>query len=217
MPRVRLFDYAASANCYKVRLLLSQLGTAHERIALDIFAGHTLTEAFRAVNPARSVPVLEVPPGRFLPESNAILDFLAQGTPFHFGDAFERAEVVRWLIFEQTDVMGTMGGLRFRLLTGRLTPDDPEARRRHAGAVAALELLDAHLADRRFLVGERYSIADIAVYAYAHLAGEAGLNTTAYPRFRRWLGTVEEQPGFVDDLAPYPPNASTLAGLSIYG
>src|ERR671937_1749335 len=116
---MRLYDYAASANCFKARLLLAQLGRPYERVPIDIFGGDTLTDSFAAINPARSTPVLETDDGRFLQESNAILWYLAHGTDFLADDAFERAHVLKWLILEQTDVMPGIGGLRFPLLTGR--------------------------------------------------------------------------------------------------
>ena len=213
---VRLFDYAASANCFKVRLLLRQLGVPYERVAVDIFAGDTLTAEYAEVNPLRTTPVLELEDGRRLPESNAILLFLARGTPFLPDDSYELARVVGWLLFEQTDVMMTMGGLRFRLATGRLAPDDPEALGRRRGADEALRVLDEHLRARTFVVGERYTIADIAVYGYAHVAHEAGLDMSTYPAVGRWLARVAEQPGHVNDLAPYPANARPGAGASIY-
>src|SRR5919199_4575308 len=115
---VKLYDYAASANCYKVRLLLAQLGVEYERVAVDIFDGGTLTDEFERLNPFRSTPVLELPDGRTLIESNAILWYLAAGTPFLPDDPFGQAEVVRGLDHEQPDVMPTIGGLRFRIVTG---------------------------------------------------------------------------------------------------
>jgi glutathione S-transferase len=124
---VRLYDYPASCNCYKARLLLAHLGLPYERVRIDIFDGDTLTDEYAAINPARTTPVLETDDGRFLPESNAILVYLADGTPYLPDDPFECAEVVRWLLYEQTDVVPTMGGLRFRLLVGRLKPSDPDA------------------------------------------------------------------------------------------
>jgi glutathione S-transferase len=217
MTALRLYDYGASANCYKARLLLAQLGTDYERVSVDIFDGHTLTDDFARLNPHRSTPVLQLPDGRTLVESNAILWHLAAGTPYLPADSLAQAEVCRWLIYEQTDVMFMIGGLRFRLITGRWTPDEPEARRRHAGAHEALRILDRHLADRTFLVGDRYSIADIAVFAYSHVAEEAGVDPSGYPSFLAWLARIRAQPRFVDDLEPYPPNAAVLAGRSIYG
>jgi glutathione S-transferase len=217
MAALRLYDYAASANCYKARLLLAQLGIDYERVPVDIFDGDTLTDEYEVLNPRRSTPVLQLPDGRAFVESNAILWYLAAGTPFLPIDAFGQAEVCRWLIYEQSDVMPMIGGLRFRLITGRWTPDDAEAQRRHVGAHEVLEILERHLAHQVFLVGDGYSIADIAVFAYAHVAAEAGIDTAGFPSFRAWLDRVRAQPGFVDDLEPYPPNAAVLAGRSIYG
>jgi glutathione S-transferase len=213
----KLYDYPASANCYKVRLLLAQLGREYERVAVDIFDGDTLTDDFARLNPHRSTPVLELPDGRTLIESNAILWYLAAGTPYLPEDPFGQAEVCRWLIYEQSDVMPMIGGLRFRLVTGRLTPDSDEAERRRTGAYEVLSIVEQHLARRSFLAAERYTIADMAVYAYSHVAEEAGVDTSDYPRFGAWLERVREQRGFMADLAPYPLNASVLAGRSTYG
>ncbi len=217
MTELRLYDYAASANCYKVRLLLAQLEQPYERVPIDIFAGETLTEEFRRRNPARATPVLEIGGGACLQESAAILFYLAEGTRYLPDDLLARAQVLRWLIIEQTDVIPTMGGLRFRLLTGRLRADDPEARRRHEGAQQVLDLMDEHLRDRGFLLGDRYTIADLANYAYVHVAPDAGLDLARFPAVAAWLARVEAQPGFIDDLEPYPPNARAGVGTSIYG
>src|SRR4051812_35279030 len=134
---MRLYDYAASGNCFKVRLLLSLLGREYERVPVDIFAGETLTEAYGALNPLRETPVLELTDGRTLRQSNAILWFLAEGTEFLPGDAFGRGEAAAWLSFEQERVMGGIGGPRFRALTGR--PSDPS---RLATGRGALRVLD---------------------------------------------------------------------------
>jgi glutathione S-transferase len=213
----RLYDYVASANCYKARLLLGQLGVEYERVPVDIFDGDTLTDDYTRLNPQRATPVLELDDGRTLVESNAILWYVACGTPLLPEDPFGQAEVCRWLIYEQSDVMPMIGGLRFRLVTGRIDPESESARRRRTGAYEVLALLDDHLATREFLAGGRYSIADIAVYAYSHVARDADIDTTPYEHFRAWLQRVEAQPGFMDDLEPYPPNASVLAGRSTYG
>lgn len=212
---MRLYDYAGSCNCYKVRLLLAHLGVPYERVPVDIFAGETLTDDYAQINPARSTPVLEVE-GRYLPESNAILTFLAQGTPYLPADPFEQAQVIGWLIYEQTDVVPMIGGLRFRLLTGRLTASDRDAERRRTGALGVLRTLDDHLATRDFLVGDSYTIADIAVYGYTHRAHEAGLELEPYPNVRAWLASVGTQPGYMEDVAPYGANAVPGAGRSIY-
>ena len=212
---LRLYDYAASCNCYKARLLLAQLGLDYERIPVDIFAGETLTDEYAAMNPTRTTPVLETDDG-FLVESNAILVYLASGTPFLPTDPFELAQVVRWLLYEQTDVIPTMGGLRFRLLAGRLQPDDPAAVRRKTAALEVLQLLDDHLAANDYLAAGRYTIADIAVYAYSHRAHEAGIDLEPYENLRAWFKRIEAQPGYIEDVEPYGANAASGVGRSIY-
>jgi glutathione S-transferase len=212
---LRLYDHGASCNCYKVRLLLSQLGRDYERIPVDIFDGETLTDAYAAINPARTTPVLDAGDG-FLPESNAILVYLAAGTPLLPDDPFELAQVIRWLVYEQTDIVPTMGGLRFRLLAGRLTPDDPKATRHREAALDVLRLLDDHLAAREYFVGDRYTIADTAVYGYTPRAGEAGIDLAPFANLRAWFGRVEKQDGYMEDVEPYGSNARPGAGASIY-
>jgi glutathione S-transferase len=213
---LRLYDYAASCNCYKVRLLLAQLGRRYERVAIDIFNGETLTEDYGRINPMRTTPVLETADGRYLAESNAILVYLAQDTQYLPDDGIELAEVVRWLIYEQTDVVPMIGGLRFRLLVGRLNPSDPDAIRRRKGAIAILSLLDQHLSTHEFFAGDRYTIADIAIYGYAHVAHEANLDTQPYSNLRAWLERVRQQPGYINDVEPYGANAAPGAGRSLY-
>ena len=214
---MRLYDYAASANCYKVRLLVAQLGLEVERVPIDIFGGDTLTDEYAGVNPARETPVLEVSPGQYLPESAAILLYLAEGTPFLPDDRFERAQVVRWLVYEQAEVIPATGGLRFRLQTGRLEPGSPEAERRRSAGERMLGLVERHLQATDFFAAGRYTIADIALYAYLHVAGEAGYDLDRYPSLQAWLGRVAEQPGYMNDLEPYPANARLGASRSIYG
>jgi glutathione S-transferase len=213
---VRLHDYAASANCYKVRLLLAQLERPYERVPVDIFAGETLDAGFRAKNPNRETPVLELADGRCLPESGAILVYLAESTPLLPDDAFDRAQVLRWLLYEQTEVIPGIGGLRFRLLTGRLAPEDAEAITRKHGGENALRLLDGHLAAHPFLVAGRYSVADIAMYGYVHVSGEAGIDLEPHGHVVAWLARVEAQPRYMHDLEPYPPNTRPGAGRSQY-
>jgi glutathione S-transferase len=207
---VRLYDYPGSGNCYKVRLLLALLGREYERVPIDIFAGETLTDAYAALNPLRETPVLELESGDVIAQSPAILWYLAEGTPFLPGDAVARAQVVQWLAFEQERVMGGIGGPRFRRLTGR-----PPIEGRPAIGEQALALLDAHLRERDWLVGKRCTIADVAVFGYAHVASDAGL--AHGPRVLAWMERLRALPGFVDDLAPYGENARPGAGRSIYG
>ena len=210
---MRLYDYAASGNCYRVRLLLSLLGREYERVPVDIFAGETLTEAFAALNPARELPVLELDDGTVLTESNAILWFLAAGTPYLPDSPLGQAQVLRWLIFEQERVMSGIGGARFRILTHRRPELVPA---RVALGASALEILEARLERRSYVVGDAASIADVSIFAYAHVAPEAGLALEPHPNVSAWLERIENLPGFTNDLAPYPENAQAGQSRSIY-
>lgn len=217
IPTLRLYDYPASCNCYKVRLLLSNLGLTYQRVPVDIFNGETLTADYAQINPHRTTPVLQVGKNRYLQESNAILLYLAAGTAYLPDDPFQLAEVARWLIYEQTDVIPMIGGLRFRFLTGRLERDDPEAIRRGDGGREVLALLETQLSTRRFFVGATYTIADIAIYGYSHLARDAGFELERFPFLQAWLQRIEQQPGYIEDVQPYGANAAPGAGASIYG
>jgi glutathione S-transferase len=209
---VRLYDYAASANCYKARLLLALLEREYERVPVDIFAGGTLTDEFAALNPARETPVLVLDDGTVLTQSNAILWFLAEETPFMPAGARERGQVAQWL-FEQERVMMGIGGARFRILTGRnpeLVPGRVELGR------SALSMLEDRLAERSYLVGDTCSIADLANFAYTHVAEDAGFRLSEYPAVSGWLERVRSLPRFVDDLVTYPDNARPGNGRSTY-
>jgi len=207
---VRLYDYTASGNCYKVRLLLALLDRDYERVPVDIFAGATLTDAFGALNPGRETPVLELECGAVITQSAAILWYLAEDTAFLPAGRLERALVLQWLAFEQERVMGGIGGPRFRRLTGR-----PPIEGRLAVGAEALGVLDGHLRDRAWLVGDRCTIADLAVFGYGHVAPEAGLEPGEH--VAAWFERVRALPGFVADLEPYGANARPGAGRSIYG
>ena len=208
---LRLYDYAASANCFKVRMLLSQLGLPYERVPTDIFAGDSQTAAYLARNPAGRTPLLEVE-GASIPESGAILLYLAEGTPFLPTDPIGRAHVHAWMFFEQNLLEPNVGTARFWRLTGR-DAERPEAfARQYEAGAAALTTLELGLAGKEFLVGGRYTVADCALYAYTRVAGEAGYDMAAYPRIGAWLEQVAALPGAIDDLEPYPASASAGAG-----
>ncbi len=182
---------------------------------MDIFAATP-----RAPSTSRSTrpvtPVLELDSGEALAESNAILLFLARSTALLPDDPVEQARVHQWLFFEQNLLEPNVGTARFWLLTGRRELR-PEAFERHLDAGrAALAVLERHLAAHRFLANDRYSVADVSNYAYAHVAHEAGIGPGEYPALHAWLGRVEAQPGFVNDLEPYPPNAAPGSG-SVHG
>jgi glutathione S-transferase len=207
MAMLTLFDYGPSANCLKVRVLLRQLGLDHERVEVDIFAGESRTDAFVALNPAGRTPALLLADGQAIAESNAILLYLAEATPFLPDDPVARAHVHQWLFFAQNLLEPNVGTARFWRLTGR-DRQRPEAFDRHFEAgLDALRILDDYLAGREFLVGGRYTVADIALHAYTHVAHEAGIGMSAYPAIGPWLARVEATDGFVNDLEPYPANA----------
>ena len=181
MDKIKLYDYAASANCYKVRLLLAQLGRSYERVPVDIFAGETLTPEYARLNPLRATPALEMAHGEVLVESAAILAYLAKGSNFLPEEPWTTAQTLQWLFLEQNEVVPAIGGLRFRLLTGRLSPSHPDAVRRRKEGETLLELLDDHLSSRTYFVGDSYTIPDIAMYGYLHVADEAGYDLTSRP------------------------------------
>jgi glutathione S-transferase len=212
---MRLHDYPSSGNCYKVRLALTQLGIPFERVNVDIFDGGTLTDEFGALNPARTTPVLETDGGAVLVESNAILVHLTEGSELLPEDAVERAQALRWLFYEQANIVPSIGSLRVRVAAGVIDPGKLGAR--GYMAAAALQLLEDHLRERTFLVGERYTVADLCTYAYVHVAGEAGLDLAGYPAVGAWITRVEATPGHMDDLAPIPSDTQLGVGRSIYG
>jgi len=194
---LRLYDYSESGNAYKVRLLLSQLAIPFERVELDILAGATRTPEYRAKNPNHRVPLLEWPEGRRLAESNAILFHLAEGTPFLSDDRWERAQTLQWMFFEQYSHEPYIAVLRFWHFAGWLADNEAAVPEKHARGHEALAVMEGHLKERSFFVGERYSVADIALYAYTHVAGEGGFDLEPYPAIRSWIERVASQPGHV--------------------
>jgi glutathione S-transferase len=169
------------------------------------------------LNPVRETPVLELDDGTCIAQSNAILWYLAEGTRYLPGARVGRAQVAQWLAFEQERVMAGVGSARFRTLTGREAADPARVAAQRATGRNALELLDAHLASRAFVVGDSATIADLAIFAYGARAPEAGIAIDDLPHFVAWTGRIRALPGFMDDLEPYPANAAAGAGRSIYG
>jgi len=192
-----LYDSGVSGNCYKVRLLLAHLGREYERRELDVVDRSNRAQVLGELNPALRVPTLVFDDGRSLGESNAIIFYLAEGTPYLPEDPFARAQVLQWLFFEQYSHEPYIAVLRFWLHVAEMTPSGEELEAKRSGGEAALAALEHHLQSRSFLVGERYSIADIALYAYTHVADEAGFELERFPAIRTWLGRVREQPGHV--------------------
>jgi len=213
---LRLYDYAGSANCYKVRLLAAQLGLELERIPVDLFSGESRTEQHLHRNPAGRTPVLELDSGEHLPESGAILLYLAEGTPLLPDDRLGRARVTQWLFFEQNLLEPNIGTGRFWVLTGRAEGHDALVERWRSMGRDALAVLERRLSTSDFLVDDAYTVADIGLYGYTHLAGDLDIRLADYPAVEAWLRRVESQPGFMNDLEPYPANAGR-GGRSAHG
>jgi glutathione S-transferase len=195
----RLHDNLASGNAYKVRLLLSQLSIPFERIDYDIDRAETRTPAFLEKNPNGRIPLLELAPGRFLAESNAIHCYLADGTHFLPADRLQRAQAMQWLFFEQYSHEPNIATVRF-WITHKV--EMTEFRRialpvKRQDGIAALGVMERHLTDHEWFVGAAYSIADIALYAYTHVAGEGGFDLAPFPAIRRWLSHVAAEPNHV--------------------
>ena len=196
-----LHEYSQSGNCYKIRLTAALLGIRIERREYDIQKGETRTAEFLAsVNPNGRIPVLQVGE-RFVPESNAACFYLADGSELVPSDRFGRADMLRWMFFEQYNHEPNVATLRFWLtFVGEEKLSDLQRTllpgKREAGE-AALRLMDEHLAGRDFFVGDRLSLADIALYAYTHVAEEGGFDLSAYSGVAAWLARVAAQPGFV--------------------
>lgn len=195
---LRLYDYLPSGNGYKVRLLLAQRQLPFELVELDIVEGETRTPEFLAKNPNGRIPLLEVEPGTYLAESNAILFYLSDGTPFLPDDRWQRAQVLQWMCFEQYSHEPNIATVRFWVHYTELTPERRAAieQKRPLG-YAALDVMERHLATRPFFVADRYTIADIALYAYTHVADEGGFDLGRYPAVRAWLDRVRAEPRHV--------------------
>jgi glutathione S-transferase len=191
-----LYDSPVSGNCYKVRLLFAHLGIAYERREVSVFDRSNRRELLGDLNPALRVPTLIYDDGRSLGESGAIIYSFAEGTEYLPDDAFQRAQVLQWLFFEQYSLEPHIAVLRFYELAGIHAPEAEVEAKRTAG-VLALTGLERHLTEHEFLVGERYSIADIALFAYTHVASEGGFSLESYPAVRNWIIRVAAQPGHI--------------------
>jgi glutathione S-transferase len=190
----RLYDFLPSGNGYKVRLLLTQLGIPFEYIQLDILKRETRTPEFLAKNPNGRIPVLELEPDVYLSESNAILTYLSEGTPFLPDDRLERARVMQWLFFEQYSHEPYIATSRFWLQHGMAEAKRTALEEKQAPGYAALGVMEQRLQDHPFLVGDRYTIADIALFAYTHVAHEGGFSLEQFPSVRSWIERIQSQP-----------------------
>lgn len=195
---LRLYDYLDSGNGYKVRLLLAQLGLPYDRVEVNILQGESRTPEFLAKNPNGRIPLLEITPDRFLAESNAILCFLGEETHFIPTESWERAQMMQWLFFEQYSHEPYIATSRFLQMHFQDRPDTAaEIDRRRAGGYAALDVMERHLQPRDFFLGDRYTLADIALYAYTHVAHEGGFDLRGYPTVNAWLERVQQQPRYI--------------------
>jgi glutathione S-transferase len=191
-----LYDSAISGNCYKVRLLLTKLDIPFERRELSVFDRSNRLEVLGGLNPALRVPTLVLDDDRTLGESNAILWYFGDGTEYVPDDRFQRAQILQWQFFEQYDHEPNIAVARFWRLA-EIDPGEVELEAKHKGGERALAAMERYLADHEFLVGDRYSIADISLYAYTHVAPEGGFSLSPYPATREWLARVEAQPGHI--------------------
>jgi glutathione S-transferase len=191
-----LYDSQVSGNCYKVRLLFSHLGIEYEKREVDVIDRSNRRELLGGLNPGLRVPTLVLDDGRPLAESNAILFYFADGTEYLPEDRFARAQVLQWLFFEQYSHEPYIAVARFWRIAG-ITPPPAELEAKERGGQAALRALDGHLTDNPFLVDGRYTIADIALYAYTHVAPEGGFELDPYPAIGAWIARVDTQPGHI--------------------
>ena len=195
-----LFSMQSSGNCYKPRLLMHQLGIDFRLIETDPSKGGTRTPDYLALNPNGKVPLLVLPDGRKLSESNAMLLYLAEGTPYLSADKYERARTYQWLFFEQYDHEPTIAVARSWMSIypdriGKATPE--QIANWQTRGHRALGVMEVGLTGRDWLAGDAYSVADIALYAYTHVAHEGGFDLSAYPAIEAWLKRVAERPGYV--------------------
>ncbi len=193
-----LYDSPASGNCYKVRLLLAHLGIPYERREVDVVDRSQRPQLLGGLNPALRVPTLVLDDGRPLAESNAILWYFGDATRFVPDDRYERAQVLQWLFFEQYDHEPALAVVRFWVAySGRPEAFADQLESRMKAGYRALQAMERHLAGREWLVGDRMTIADIALYAYTHVAHEGGFELGEYPAVGAWLGRVAAEPGHV--------------------
>lgn len=195
---LKLYEYAASGNCYKIRLLLNQLGIAYQRVPVDIHNGESRTPEFLTMNPVGKIPVLEISPGQYLPESNAIIYYLADGTDMLPQDRWQRAQVMQWLFFEQFSHEPNIAPVRYWISIAKIADRHREAiAHKQALGYAALQVMEQHLTKYDYFVGNRYSIADISLYAYTHVAAEGDFDLSKFPSILAWLDRIGDRPNYI--------------------
>jgi len=197
-----LYDYLDSGNGYKVRLLLAHLGRDYTLVEKDIMKGETRTPDYLAMNPNGRIPLLQLDDGSFLAESGAMLNYLAEGTPYLPDGGIDRARVLQWMFFEQYSHEPPIAGARFRMRHLERTPEITTQIEALRGAGhAALGVMEAELASRDWFAADRYTIADMALFAYTHVAEQGGFALSDYPAIGCWLDRIKAQPGWFPMLS----------------
>ena len=196
MEKLRIYGDSRSGNCYKLQLLCSEMGIPYDWQEVDILAGDTRTPEFLSMNDNGKIPLLALPDGRYLAESNAILCYLADGSDFFGHDAFSRAEILQWMFFEQYSHEPFIATSRFII---RYLGSPPERQadllQKKDGGYAALGVMQRQLKEHAFIVGDHYTIADIALFAYTHVADEGGFDLADFPAILDWIGRIRSRKG----------------------
>lgn len=195
---LKVYGDSRSGNCYKVKLVCAELRIVYEWQEVDTVAGETRTPEFLAMNPNGKIPLLALPNGRYLPESNAIIAYLSDGTELTGGDAFERAQVLQWMFFEQYSHEPNIATARFVV---KYLGNPPERagwleEKRKAG-YKALDVMELALSQTPFLTGAEFTLADVALFAYTHVAHEGGYDLDGYPAIRGWIERIMARPRYV--------------------
>jgi len=196
--KLKIYGDSKSGNCYKIQLLCAEMGIEYDWEEVDILAGDTHTPQFLAMNANGKIPLLALPDGRYLTESNAILFYLADGSEFFAGDAYSRAEILQWMFFEQYSHEPNIATSRFIIKYLGNPPDRlTSLEEKKVGGYRALGIMEQQLQRHPFVTGDKYNIADIALFAYTHVADEGGFSLEGYPAIRAWIERIAGRRNFV--------------------
>jgi glutathione S-transferase len=201
--KIRIYGDSRSGNCYKLQLLCSEMGVSYDWKEVDILAGETRTPEFLAMNANGKIPLLALPDGRYLAESNAILCYLADGSEFFGSTAYSRAEILQWMFFEQYSHEPYIATSRFIIrYLNRPAEREADLNQKKAGGYAALGVMERQLQQHDFLVDDRFTVADIALFAYTHVAHEGDFELKDYPAVVRWIGRISSRTGYTPMESP---------------
>ncbi|MDH4048245.1 MAG: glutathione S-transferase family protein [Gammaproteobacteria bacterium] len=196
--KLKVYGDSRSGNCYKIQLLCSELDIRYDWQEVDILAGDTHTPQFLAMNANGKIPLLALPDGRYLAESNAILCYLADDSKLAGEDRFGRAQILQWMFFEQYSHEPNIATSRFIIrYLGNPADRQADLAAKRKGGYKALDVMEKHLLNYAYFAGEAFSIADIALFAYTHVADEGGFDLSNYPAIRSWIRNIERRPAFV--------------------